>query len=281
MGGRHLDTRVAMQLLTDGIDQVAFAAARERVALEERLSEGFSVYAERAVHKTFKLYLEPRAEYHEVPVMGSVADIFNEQGITEVQTGSFAPLLPKLRRLLPHYRVTLVHPFAIHTAHRWLDPETGEITSPASRGTQRSLYSVGRELYSLRELIDRAGLEIVVIAYDCEEFRRLDGWDKTKKRGATLLGKLPTRLEGELRLKAREDYRVFLPERLPECFTRAEYLRAIKSRSRYDGVNIKLLEHLGGLCGCFEVRTELCNSVFALGDSALDICENEVFILKK
>ena len=232
-------------LSAEGIDSARFAEAARRVALEEKLSEGFSVLAERAVHKTFKLYLEPRAECHEVPLMGGVCDILNESGVTEVQTGALAPLIPKLKRLLPHYKVTVVHPFAIHTAHRWLSRETGEISEPTRRGTQRPIHSVGRELYSIRELIGHPNLTVVIYAYECEEFRALDGYGRDKKRGATLLGKHPTRLVGELRLTAREDYLVFLPDSLGREFTMAEYLRAVKSRSRYGALSLKLLVCLG------------------------------------
>lgn len=233
-----------MKMYTDCIDSAAFAEAARRVAMEEKISDGFSVYAERAVHKTVKLYLEPRPECHEVPVLGGIADIMNEHGITEVQTGSFAPLVPKLRRFLKESRVTLVHPFAVHTAHRWLDPETGELSQSTARGASRSLFSVGKELYSVREFIGHENFEVLILAYECEEFRKLDGWDKTKKRGATLLGKLPIRLVGELRLSRPEDYLAFIPDSLPDSFVRAEYLRAAKCRSRYDGATLKLLEHL-------------------------------------
>ena len=234
-----------MQLITEGIDNARFAEAARRVAMEEKISDGFSVYAERAVHKTVKLYLEPRAERHEIPLLGGVADIFGDDEVIEVQTGAFTPLLPKLRRFLPHYKVTLVHPYAIHTVHKWLDPETGEISSPKARGSARTLYSVCRELYGIRELIGNENLRVVILAYECEEFRKLDGWDKSHKRGATLLAKMPTRLVGELRLYTAEDYREFLPEGLPQRFTRKEYMKLIKSRSRYDGVCLKLLESLG------------------------------------
>ena len=230
---------------TDRIDSARFAEAVCRAVLEEKISEGFSVLAERAVHKTFKLYLEPRAECHEVPLLGSVCDILNERGVTEVQTGAFAPLIPKLKRLLPEHKVTLVHPFAVHTAHRWLNRETGEMSEPTRRGTQRPIHSVGRDLYAIRELIAHPNLTVVIYAYECEEFRALDGRGRDKKRGATLLGKHPTRLVGELSLRSREDYGIFLPTELEREFVMADYMRAIKSRSRYDGACLKLLEHLG------------------------------------
>ena len=229
----------------ENIDSKGFAEAARRVALEEKISEGFSVYAERAVHKTFKLYLEPRAECHEVPFMGSVCDILNERGVTEVQTGSLSPLIPKLKRLTKESKVTLVHPFATHTRHRWLDRATGEITEPGRRGTERPIYSVAKDLYAIREIIGNENLTVVIFAYECEEFRALDGRGKDKKRGATLLGKHPVRLVGELKLSSREDYLKFLPDTLRGQFTMAEYLKSVKSRSRYDTLALKLLIHLG------------------------------------
>lgn len=232
-------------LSREGIDEARFAEAYRRVALEERISEGFSVYAESTVHKTVKLYLEPRAEMHERPLLGGVADIFSESGVTEVQTGAFAPLLPKLKRFLPHHKVNIVHPFAIHTAHRWLDRESGEISTPTRVGTARSILSSGRQIYGIRELIGHENLTVTLLGVDVEEFRALDGWDRTRKRGATLLGKIPVRLLGTLLLRSRSDYSVFLPDSLPDTFGAAEYLCAIKSRSRYDRINLKLLEYLG------------------------------------
>lgn len=234
-----------MILDTDAIDTARFSDAVRRVALEERLSEGFSVYAERAVHKTVKLYLEPNAEHHEVPLLGSVADIFDGKTVKEVQTGDLSPLVTKLKRILSYYPVEIVHPFPIYTSHRWLDKDSGEISAPTKRGACRSIYTVARRLYPIRELIGNENLTVRILAYECEEFRALDGWDKAKKRGATLLGKMPRSLTGELVLRGASDYGMLLPDSLEDGFRRIDYLKAVKSRSRYDGSGLKLLLYLG------------------------------------
>lgn len=234
-----------MILNTDSIDIARFSDAVRRVALEERLSEGFSVYAEGAVHKTVKLYLEPNAEHHEVPLLGGVADIFDGEVVREVQTGDLSPLVPKLKRILPYYPVEIVHPFPVYTSHRWLDKDSGEISAPTKRGACRSIYTVSRRLYPIRELIGNNGLTVRILAYECEEFRALDGWDKTKKRGATLLGKMPRALVGELVLRGASDYRALLPDSLQDGFRRVDYFKAVKGRSRYDGAGLKLLLYLG------------------------------------
>ena len=57
--------------------------------------------------------------------------------------------MPKLRRLLPEYKVTLVHPLVSLTHHRWLDRASGEISErPKRRGRARTLHSLGFELYN-------------------------------------------------------------------------------------------------------------------------------------
>ncbi len=227
------------------VDEKRFFDARERVLLEEEISHGFSIYKERAVHKTVKLYIEPDISRHEVEMSGMVLDIFNDSGVTEVQTGHFAPLIPKLGRLLPMHRVTLVHPLSVHTAHRWVNRESGEITQPGRRGTGKGIYSLGFDLYTSRDFLLNPNFSIHILFIECEEFRALDGRGRDKKRGATLIERLPSRLVGELWLREREDYRIFLPEGLPAEFSAKDYLKRIKSRSRYDRYCLKLLLFLG------------------------------------
>lgn len=247
------------------IDNDAFLLAKERVLLEERVSEGFTVLNERALHKTLKLYLDPDITHHERELSGYVADIFDGYAVTEVQTGGFLPLLPKLTALLSYYPVTLAHPIITHTAHKWLDTASGEIIAPTRRGSSHGAYiseyslcegeepqkissaihSAAFELYKISELIPDANFRVRLIFLECEEFRRLDGRGRDKRRGATLIEKLPTRITGELVLKGAEDYLAFLPRGLSESFTSAEFLRAIRSRSRYDVYSLRLLCNLG------------------------------------
>jgi hypothetical protein len=223
-----------------------FYLACSRVLAGEKLSDGFTVYNEQFIHKAVKLYLDPDPSHHECPLLGGVADVFSDGRAYEVQTGSFAPLLPKLRRLLPEYRVTLVHPLISLTHHRWLDRASGEISErPKRRGRARTLHSLGFELYKIRELIGNPNFSLRVIYLECDEFRALDGWDKTKKRGATLLGRIPIEVIDEQVYASAEDYKCLLPETLPDSFFAKDYLRGIKSRSRYDTYALRLLCELG------------------------------------
>ena len=223
-----------------------FDLASMRVLAGEQLSDGFTVYNEQFIHKAVKLYIDPAPAHHEYKLVRGVADVFKDGTVYEVQTGSFAPLLPKLRRLLPEYKVTLVHPLISLTHRRWLDKASGEISErPKRRGRARTLHSLGFELYKIRELIGYPNFSLRVIYLECDEFRALDGWDKTKKRGATLLGRIPLEVIDEQIYASPEDYKCLLPTTLASPFSAKDYLREIKSRSRYDTYALRLLCELG------------------------------------
>ncbi len=224
-----------------------FDLACSRVLAGEELSSGFTDYNEQFIHKAVKLYIDPDPAHHECPLLGGVADVFSDGNVYEVQTGSFAPLLPKLRRFLTEYKVTLVHPLIALTHRRWLDKESGEISErPKRRGRARTLHSLAFELYKIRELIAHPNFSVRVLYLECDEFRALDGWDRTKKRGATLLGRIPLDVIAEETLTEPEDYKRLLPD-IDTPFLAKDYLKAIKSRSRYDTYALRLLCDLGFL----------------------------------
>ncbi len=226
-----------------------FRAARMRVLSEEKTSRGFSVYAERAIHKTVKLYIEPRCECHEASIPFGIADVLNEEGVFEVQTGSPLPLIPKLEGLLgAGYRVTLVLPYAAITRHRWLDKTTGEISTPAARKIPPKGYqTIARSLYAVRRFIGREGFAVRLLPLEVEEYRALDGRGRDKKRGATLIEKLPLDILEDRLLVGVRDYLELLPSTLGEVFTAPEYKKAVRSRSRYDVIMLKLLCEIGVL----------------------------------
>lgn len=224
-----------------------FSIAKSRVLSEETTSCGFTVYQERAIHKTVKLYIEPMAEHHEVPLLDSVVDVCNDGGVFEVQTGSPLPLIPKIDKLLTAgYRVTLVFPYAAITRHRWLNRDTGELSPLSTRRIAPLGYqAIARSLYAIRQFIGRDGFSVRLLPLEVEEYRVLDGRGREKKRGATLIEKLPLTLIEDRLLAHPRDYLGLLPEGLSATFTAPEYKRATRSRSRYDSIMLKLLLDIG------------------------------------
>ena len=228
-------------------DDARFQTARTDVLSESVAWEGIGTLSERSLHKILKLYIEPDIGKHEVGYMGSIVDIKNGDGIYEVQTRAYDRLLPKLRRILPTSRVTVVCPLAAEKYMRWLDPVSGEMSERRKSPKRENAYDAFRMLFGIRELITHPNLRIRLVYMQVEDFRTLDGWDKTKKRGSNRVERIPTRIISEEELCCVSDYLDKLPAELGEEFTAPEFSRAIKRRPRYAFYVLKLLVAVGAV----------------------------------
>jgi hypothetical protein len=227
------------------IDVLLFKRALSRVIAEKSNDSGIGTLTEKTVHKTLKLYYEPDESKHEVSYLGKIADIINDNGITEIQTGSFSKIKIKLKKFLPVSPVTLVYPIICEKQLRWLDRETGIITHARNNGRIKTVFDAGRELYTIREFLTHSNLTVKLVFLKCEEYRALDGYDATRKKGATVLDCIPVQIIDEILLSTAEDYRIFIPSSLGEEFTVKDFNRAVKSRSVYTYYSIRLAEYFG------------------------------------
>ncbi len=208
-----------------------FQNALEFIALSDSsMKQGIGTEKEKKLHAMLKHYMDPDPSHQEVAVHGYIADLFDGERITEIQTGSFAPMRPKLSALLGEYPITIVHPIPSEKWISWIDPETGEITKRNKSTVTGTFYHAFRELYQIRPFLHEHNLSIDLLLIDMEEYRMLDGWSKDRKKGSHRLERIPVRLTDELLLKQPEDYRSFLPESLSEPFTSEEFMKAASSR---------------------------------------------------
>ncbi len=227
------------------LDRERFKRAAAR-AIEE--SEGgflgIGRLSEKVMHRTLKLYYEPNEACHEVEFEGSVADVKNDWGITEIQRTNLAYMIPKLERFLPRCNVRVVHPVDVRHRLRWLDRATGEISAPGRPFTGKRPQDTAFEIYKLREYIGNPRFELVLLCLECDEYRALDGYDKTRKKGASRLESIPRELVDEIIIREPSDLLILLPDTLGDSFTEKEFRRAIKSRSRYSYYTLRLLVDL-------------------------------------
>ena len=228
-------------------DDVRFQAARSAVLSESVAWDGIGTLSEKSLHKMLKLYLEPNIENHEVAYMGSIVDIKTADGIFEVQTRGYEKLVPKLHRILPTSPVTVVCPLAHEKYMRWLDRETGEMTERRKSPKRENAFDAFRMLFGIRELITHPNLHVRLVYMQVEDFRALDGWDKTRKRGSNRVERIPTRIIREEVISTPLDYLGYLPETIGTEFTAPELSRAIKRTSRYTFYVLKLLVATGAV----------------------------------
>ncbi|MBQ4113359.1 MAG: hypothetical protein IJD38_11230 [Clostridia bacterium] len=229
--------------------------------------------AEKRLHAAVKLYLCPDETCHERPVgdllidsadgmdqptkkRRMVADILVDGHITEVQTGGFFPLRPKIEWYLTHTscRVTVVHPISAVKYLSWINPEDGSIISRHKSPKRGRVRDVAKELYWLSDFIGNPRLSVRLLLLEIEEYRLADGWSKDKKRGSNRYERFPTALLGDVTLWTSADYAAyFLPAALssPDAeggyplFTAAAYAKATGIRGKATYSTIHLLERLG------------------------------------
>ncbi len=204
---------------------------------------GIGTLGEKTLHAVIKQYLEPNEKYREVKVEASVADIFNEQGIIEIQTRSYEKLRKKLPTLLDTAPVTVVLPLPHRKTVTWVDPKTGESTVPRKSPKTGRPHDGLRELAKIRDFLPDPRLTVRIMLIDMEEYRNLDGWGNGGKRGSSRKERIPTGLVSEYILKERDDYAVFLPE-LPDEFTLKEYAKAAKLNQQRATAGLNILREL-------------------------------------
>ena len=222
------------------IDNVTLASATLAALTDETEAGGVGTLGEKYVHKILKYATDPDPRHHEVSVCGCIADVYNEDGVTEIQTRSFERLVPKLGRLLPTERVCVVCPMPYEVRLCRIDPESGEITARKSP-RRRGIYDAAIELYKLREFIPHEHLTVRILLLAVDEYRGA----KDKRGRSAKINSSPTSLVASYTLRNAQDYSILLPPQLPEEFVASEYYRHIHSRTRYSCYALKLCEHLG------------------------------------
>lgn len=223
------------------IDKKRFSEAIATVSNDS----GIGTLGEKTLHAVVKRYIEPNENSREVKVGRLVADIYNSDGITEIQTRNYVALRKKLPKLLDTAPVTVVLPLPATKWVAWIDPETGETSkrrkSPKNGKPHDGLY----ELSKIKEWLTDPRLTISILMIDMEEYRNLDGWGNGGKRGSTRNERIPLELVEEYRLCSSEDYRMFVPESLAKSFTLKEFEKAIKQSHKRASGALYLLRELG------------------------------------
>lgn len=209
------------------MDKAAFDRAIHKIVFQERERYGIGTLSEKTLHAVVKNYMEPNADYHEVPLDGFVADIFRDDAVIEIQTSNFNKLRRKLDQFLPLYPVTIVYPVPATKWVIWVDPETGLEVSKRKSPKKGSPYQAFRELYKIKQYLGHPHLRIEFLFIDMEETKLLDGWSRDKKRGATKYDRIPLELVDEMVFERVEDYRMMIPPEL-SGFTTREYAKSTK-----------------------------------------------------
>ena len=222
-----------------------FKKARIAVLSETAVTEGVGGLSEKSVHKMLKLTLEPNSKNHEVKCLGSIADIKNDNGIYEIQSKSPERLIKKLDKFLPVSRVTLVIPIISEKYIRWINTETGEISEPRKSPAREDVYTALKALAPIAHYLENENFSVKLVFLRADQYKRLDGWDKSKKRGASKSDRIPSDILSVIDIASPCDAAKFFPESLNGVFLAKDFAKAIKRPSRFTYYVIKFFENLG------------------------------------
>ena len=191
--------------------------------------EGIGTLNEKRIHAVLKEYFDPDVSHHEIKHLGYVADIKNESGIIEIQTGALNPLFNKLSAFLKESRVTLVHPLPAKKTVSWIDPKTGDISPRHNSPVKMTPFDGLCELYNIRSHVGDPNLKNRFAMLEVDEYRYRDGWSRDGKRGSHRYDRIPIKLLDIIAIDGPDDYLQFLPELLRNnAFTTKDYAAALR-----------------------------------------------------
>lgn len=229
------------------MDHTRFLEAYQKTAYANRERNGIGTLSEKTLHALLKNYFEPDEAKQEVKIGSYFADVFTGTEIIEVQTRQFNRLRDKLAVFLEQYPVTVVYPVLGKKWLYWVDKESGEVSKGRVSNRKGSVYEVCVELYRIKQYLNHPNLRIHVLVLEAEEYRYLDGWGKDKKKGASKWDKIPTKIMDELYLASQQDYRLFLPEGLPEEFGTQEFAKVAHISRKLAQVVLNILYDTGAV----------------------------------
>lgn len=229
------------------MDKTLFLNLCRDYATESRQRNGIGTLSEKTIHAVLKDYMDSNPTHQEQPLAGYVADIYDGSAVVEIQTRAFNKLRSKLDAFLlqEDLPVTIVHPIP-HTKYLlWVNEETGEISDRRKSPKTGSPVDVMRELYKIKNYLKNPNLHLHLFFLDVEEYRLLNGWSRDKKRGSVRQERIPIDIAYEVTIDKPEDYRIFLPENLPDHFTSKDYQKSSKVSLSTSQTALNILTHMG------------------------------------
>lgn len=233
------------------MDNIAFQRACDKILKAERERKQIGTLSEKTLHAILKNYFEADVSKHEIKISGYFADIANEKGIIEIQTGNFNVLRKKLNVFLEIAPVTLVYPIPYIKWLYWIEEDTNQIGPKRKSPKKGSPYMALIELYKIKEYLLHPNLNLCLVMINMEEYKILNGWSIDKKKGSSRYDRIPTEIVEEIYIPDRTQYHKLIPKELEDGFTSKDYkkksgLSLSKSQTALNVLNyVGVVERIG------------------------------------
>lgn len=207
----------------------AVSAAFERV---KGVHGSVGTQNEKLIHSALKNYYAPFSDEQEIKIGNYFADAVSEDGIFEIQSKQLYRLCGKLSEFLPAAKVNVIYPLVCEMKTLFINTDSGEVVRETPARKSDSLLSAFEEIYSIRQYLNDENLTIIISRLKIEKrvyFRGDIIPDLRSKytRKKCIIERVPVSVCEEITLGSRADYARFLPNELPETFTKKEFLKAI------------------------------------------------------
>ena len=231
------------------IDSDRFADATKRALQREKgLHGSVGTQNEKTLHAALKNYYAPFSDDQEVKLGGYFADAVGEDGIFEIQTRQLYKLKEKLGAFLEFSRVTVVYPSACVLGTVYINEDSGEIVKETPPRKINSYLKVFEELYSIRGFLPNENLRVIIARLNIQKrvyFRgnEVPNLSSRNARKKCRIEKIPLEFREEIVLGNKADYERFLPEDLPDEFTKKEFAKA--ARESASSLRLEVLRTVG------------------------------------
>jgi hypothetical protein len=164
----------------------------------------------------------------EVPCGEFVCDAVSGEGaVIEVQTGSFGPLVRKLKRLCAEREVRVIYPVIVvkHIEVYGLDGAFRYRRKSPRKGTEWDVFGA---LIHAVELTGLSRLSITLALVDVVERRVDDGKGSWRRKGVSIQDKILRAQHGNVLLSCKKDYLRFVPFAQDDEWTARELAEKVK-----------------------------------------------------
>ena len=194
-------------------EQKKFAClcAEDEKALPPEASD-IGTYNEKRLHRVVKRLVCDDENCFEIKIGRYVADVLCEGMITEIQTGSFANLISKLRFYLESTdcNVTVIYPMIAEKTILRADKESGELIRAKRSPKHLSPVDALPELVYISEFIGDPRLEIRLLMIYADEYRYSEKI-RYRKKGAYDNDVIPRELLGVYSIRSADDIKDIVP----------------------------------------------------------------------
>ncbi len=197
---------------------------------------------EKAVHNSLKNYYSEELS-HEAKIGDFYADAAGENGIVEIQTANFLKLNKKLSKMLRACHVTVVYPYEKIVHNFSINERTGEVISSSNK-TNNSYSKFFLELYRIKGFLTNPNLTICIAQLEINKKTYYKDNRRIRYKGIPK-EKVPVKYIREICLDSKDDYVQFIPDGLPEQFTKKDLGKLCRATD--PSIMLEILEYVGAV----------------------------------